>query len=161
MIFFRFRASQERPKIDAKMHSKKTSQKNIQKKDFGLHFGLQIPPLGASWPSLGHFWTPSGWSWAPSGGILALREAPGWIFEASKGVWGQLLACLLATIFAYNCWIDLLHELLHETHHGIHLGFSFTPCSAAVRAQHMELKPSWLLKPQKTSAPAPIFTFLS
>ena len=107
--------------------------------DFGLHFGLQKPPLGASWPSLGHFWTPSGWSWAPSGGILALREAPGWIFEASKGVWGQLLACLLATIFAYNCWIDLLHELLHETHLDIHLRFSFTPCSAAVRAQHMEL----------------------
>ena len=32
--------------------------------------------------------------------------------------------------------------------------FSFSPCSAAVRAQHMELEPSWLLKPQKTSAPA-------
>ena len=32
--------------------------------------------------------------------------------------------------------------------------FSFPLCSAAVRAQHMELKPSWLLKPQKTSAPA-------
>ena len=48
-----------------------------------------------------------------------------------------------------NVW-----QMLQETHIQIHSSSSFTPCSAAVRAQHMELKPSWLLKPQKTSAPA-------
>ena len=33
----------------------------------------------------------------------------------------------------------MVHEFLQETHIEIHSGFSFSPCSAAVRAQHMEL----------------------
>ena len=35
--------------------------------------------------------------------------------------------------------IYMVHEFLIETHITIHSSFSFTPCSAAVRAQHMEL----------------------
>ena len=35
----------------------------------------------------------------------------------------------------------LLHELLQETAASIYLRLSVTPCSAAVRAQHMELSP--------------------
>ena len=36
----------------------------------------------------------------------------------------------------------LLHELLQETPERIYLRLSFTPCSAAVRAQHMEWEPN-------------------
>ena len=41
-----------------------------------------------------------------------------------------------------------MRYFLQESYDGIYFGFSFLPCSAAVRAQHMELEPSWLLKPQ-------------
>ena len=42
--FSRFGASKNRPKIDAKTHSKKASQKNLPKIDFGLRFDLPKPP---------------------------------------------------------------------------------------------------------------------
>ena len=38
--------------------------------------------------------------------------------------------------------------------------FSNPPCSAAVRAKHMELEPSWLLKPQKISGAAPFYLLM-
>ena len=44
------------------------------------------------------------------------------------------LGAILASGFGYNVFF------LHETQHGFHIRFSFSPCSAAVRAQHMELK---------------------
>ena len=47
--------------------------------------------LGASWPPLGRSWAPFGWSWLPLGCILPLREAPGWILEASGRVLGAIL----------------------------------------------------------------------
>ena len=102
--------------------------------------------LGASWARLGRSWAPLGCSWAPLGRILPLMDASGLDFGAlgarfrtsqdsisdfSGFDFGALDAC-----------VYILHELLHETHLGIHLGFSFPPCSAAVRAQHMELDPS-------------------
>ena len=42
-IFSRFGAFKKRPKIDAKTHSKKASQKNVPEIDFGLRFGLPKP----------------------------------------------------------------------------------------------------------------------
>ena len=33
----------------------------------------------------------------------------------------------------------MVHEFLQETRIEIHSGFSFSPCSAAVRAKYMEL----------------------
>jgi hypothetical protein len=42
------------------------------------------------------------------------------------------LGAILASGFGYNVFF------LHETQHGFHIRFSFSPCSAAVRAQHME-----------------------
>ena len=44
----------------------------------------------------------------------------------------------------------IMHYSLQETHVRIYFGFSFPPCSVAVRAQHMELEPSWPFWPQKT-----------
>ena len=44
LLFFRFRASQNRSKIDTKTHSKKTSKKTFPKIDFGFHFGSPKPP---------------------------------------------------------------------------------------------------------------------
>ena len=35
----------------------------------------------------------------------------------------------------------MVHEFLQETHIEIHSGFSFSPCSAAVRAQHIRRLP--------------------
>ena len=43
---------------------------------------------------------------------------------------------LWAQFFAWFSHVML--GLLHEAQHGIHMGISFPPCSAAVRAQHME-----------------------
>ena len=43
-IFSGFGASQNRPKIDAKTRSKKASEKNVPKLDFGLRFGLPNRP---------------------------------------------------------------------------------------------------------------------
>ena len=42
----------------------------------------------------------------------------------------------------------LLHELLQETPENIYLRLSFTPCSTAVRAQHLE----WLQNEPKTTS---------
>ena len=44
------------------------------------------------------------------------------------------LGAILGSGFGYNALF------LHEAQHGFHIRFSFSPCSAAVRAQHMELK---------------------
>ena len=57
----------------------------------------------------------------------------------------------LGWLVACNRPIYLMHELLHETLRGIHLCFSFPTCSAAVRAQHMELETSWAFWRLKTS----------
>ena len=53
--------------------------------------------------------------------------------------------------------IYMVHEFLIETHITIHSSFSFTPCSAAVRAQHMELAP----KREILNKDLPFFSFLS
>ena len=44
LMILRVRASKKRPKIDAKTRSKKASQENLAKIDFGLRFGSQNPP---------------------------------------------------------------------------------------------------------------------
>ena len=97
--------------------------------------------VGASWAHLGRSWAPLGCSWAPLGRILPLMDASGLDFGAlgarfrtSQGSISDLSGLDFGALYA--C-VYILHELLHETHLGIHLGFSFPPCSAAVRAQHI------------------------
>ena len=101
--------------------------------------------LGASWARLGRSWAPLGCSWAPLGRILPLMDAFGLDFGA-LGVRFRTSQSLISDLSGldfgalYAC-VYILHELLHETHLGIHLGFSFPPCSAAVRAQHIRRLP--------------------
>ena len=107
--------------------------------------------LGASWALLGASWVLLGASWAhlTSHGRLRARfgSLRGSISDLSALDFGALGADFGAL---YAC-VYILHELLHETLLGMHLGFSFPPCSAAVRAQHMELEPSWPFWPHKLS----------
>jgi len=101
--------------------------------------------LGVSRALLGVFWAPLGRSCAPLGRIWVRQGAPRFDF---KGLWvppNHVLGCsgtILGSGFGYNALF------LHEAQHGFHIRFSFSPCSAAVRAQHMELKRqgSWFME---------------
>ena len=122
---------------------------------FGRLLGASGGPLGACWAPLGRFlgqswallgasWVLLGASWAhlASHGRLRARFWSPWgsisdLSELDFGSSGRDFGALYACVY-------ILHELLHETHLGIHLGFSFPTWSAAVRAQHIELEPSWL-----------------
>ena len=91
--------------------------------------------LGASWASLGRSWAPLGWSWAPLGCILALRSAPDLDFGSFSGgldwVWEA---------FGGRFWNAFCVQSL-DLANGIYFGFSFSPCSTAVHATHMDLAP--------------------
>ena len=94
--------------------------------------------LGASWA---HLWC----SWAPLGCQLLPKMGSGSIFHRfgldSDSIWGSIWgrrASFLGRTLTSCRRIDMVREFLQETHIEIHSGFSFSPCSAAVRAQHME-----------------------
>ena len=87
--------------------------------------------MGASWLS----WTAS----------VSILEGPRTPRVLILNVWGRawltfgrpaghVFTCFLLCLGL--CYIKL--DFLQETLVGIHFGFSFHPCSAAVRAQHME-----------------------
>ena len=100
--------------------------------------------LGASWARLGRSWAPLGCSWAPLGRILPLMDASGLDFGAlgarfrtSQGSISDFSGLDFGALDAYStyCMNCCKKPILAFTG-----GFSFPPCSAAVRAQHMELE---------------------
>ena len=93
--------------------------------------GLSGPVLGLSWPCLGPVLACLGPSWAR----LGLPWAP----------LGPVLVCLGPVLgrFWTPCYNCCKKSLLTFT-----FCFSLLSCSAAVRAQHMELEPSWPFWPQ-------------
>ena len=97
--------------------------------------------LGASWA---HLWC----SWAPLGCQLLPKMGSGSIFHRfwldSGSFWGSILGCrawFLGRTLTSSRRIYMVREFLQETHIEIHSGFSFSPCSAAVRAQHIRRPP--------------------
>ena len=92
---------------------------------------------------LAHFWSSKGHLgafkiksfsiMAPRWSLRGLRGASGVDFGSVLVRSWIALGAILASGFGYNVFF------LHETQHGFHIRFSFSPCSAAVRAQHMEL----------------------
>ncbi len=97
---------------------------------FCLNFGL-------FWSSKGHlgaFKIKSFSNMAPRWSLRGLRGPSGVDFGSVFVRSWVALGAILASGFGYNVFF------LHETQHGFHIRFSFSPCSAAVRAQHMELK---------------------
>jgi hypothetical protein len=93
---------------------------------------------------LAHFWSSKGHLgafkiksfsiMAPRWSLRGLRGASGVDFGSVLVRSWIALGAILASGFGYNVFF------LHETQHGFHIRFSFSPCSAAVRAQHMESK---------------------
>ena len=91
--------------------------------------------LGASWASLERSWVSPGCQMLP-------KRAPDSISEGSGSVQGRVgssQSCIFRGFFIPAFSSNMVHEFLQEVHFKIHSSFSFTPCSAAVRAQHMEL----------------------
>ena len=86
--------------------------------------------LGGSWALLGA-------SWSHLGARGCLRARFSRVLDASEPNFGQLWEQL------WPRFSDTMRLLLHEAQHYFHIRFSFNPCSAAVRAQHMELEPCW------------------
>ena len=118
--------------------------------------GVSWAALGRSWGALGRSWPPLGrilgaswahlWcSWAPLGCQLLPKMGSGSIFHRFgldsgsiwDSIWGRRASFLGRTLTSFRR-IYMVREFLQETHIEIHSGFSFSPCSAAVRAQHME-----------------------
>ena len=100
--------------------------------------GLLLATLGRLLGALGHLL-------AASRALLAASELssapPGSILErfgCLRAGFRRALGAIFANVFE-DGRIYMVHEFLIETHITIHSSFSFTPCSAAVRAQHMEL----------------------
>ena len=102
--------------------------------------------LATSWAHLGHIFSALGPlfaanccpRWARARFFIDL----GWIlapFGAPFGgsIWGRRASFLGRTLTSCRR-IYMVRKFLQETHIEIHSGFSFSPCSAAVRAQHME-----------------------
>jgi hypothetical protein len=132
----------------SRIHSKNSSKitKNLEKNMPGnamflvfvfLRFVLDfVSILAHFWSSKGHlgaFKIKSFSIMAPRWSLRGLRGPSGVDFGSILvGSW-VALGAILASGFGYNVFF------LHETQHGFHIRFSFSPCSAAVRAQHMEL----------------------
>ena len=110
---------------------------------------------GASWAALGRSWGALGRSWPPLGRILGtslVLLGPSWLPTAAQdglgldfssiwvGFWLHLWLHLgRRATFLGRTWtschrIDMVRAFLQETRIEIHSGFSFSPCSAAVRA---------------------------
>ena len=93
--------------------------------------------FGSFWSSKGHlgaFKIKFFSNMAPRWSLRGLRGPSGVDFGSILvGSW-VALGAILGSGFGYNALF------LHEAQHGFHIRFSFSPCSAAVRAQHMELK---------------------
>ena len=114
---------------------------------FPLHFGLQNTPPNHLKIDSGSFWRQSGIDLVLQGRICMDSERPGLDFSL---IWVRFLldfwmyrAWLLQTIAGHILYsalacANLLLELLQETAARIYLRLSVTPCSAAVRAQHLE-----------------------
>ena len=118
---------------------------------FCLLLGGSWPLFGASGSSLGHFLDALGW-------VLAAL----WSFSTAFWPPGPSQALILKGLGtspiefwrAFHNSFDVLFATPRISHimllkmlcprFDIYFGFSFLPCSAAVRAQHMELEPSWL-----------------
>ena len=117
---------------------------------------------GASWAALGRSWGALGRSWPPLGRILGaslVLLGPSWLPTAAQdglgldfssiwvGFWLHLgLHLGRRATFLGRTWtschrIDMVRAFLQETRIEIHSGFSFSPCSAAVRAQHIRRLP--------------------
>ena len=124
--------------------------------------GGSWPLLGASWATLGHFLDSLGrvlaalWSfkaafWLPRPSQALILEGLGTSPTELGEAFTPLLTCFLLHL-AFR------HKMLLKMQcprFAIYFGFSLLPCSAAVRAQHMELEPSWFLKLQKTLDTSP------
>jgi hypothetical protein len=104
---------------------------------FCVVFSDVVSILAHFWSSKGHlgaFKIKSFSIMAPRWSLRGLRGASGVDFGSVLVRSWIALGAILASGFGYNVFF------LHETQHGFHIRFSFSPCSAAVRAQHMELK---------------------
>ena len=108
---------------------------------FSHFLGRSWPPLGCSWAFLGRSWVSFEHLLAALGHLLVASGCacvpPGWIlkgFGYLRTTFWSVLGPVLDSIS------DTMRLLLHDAQHGFHIRFSFSPCSAAVRAQHMESK---------------------
>ena len=113
-----------------------------------LEWGPSGTVLGTSWTFLGGSWTPLDASWPPPGRLLGALGTllgaswlswvpPGSILGGFEGVRARFCRALgddFGKHFAYNRWLNIVHESVQKSHCGIYFGFSFSPCSAAVRA---------------------------
>ena len=125
--------------------------------------------LGRSWGSLGRSWGPLGrvlgasWaslerSWVSPGCQMLPKRAPDSISEGSGSVRGRVgssQSCIFRGFFIPAFSSNMVHEFLQKVHFKIHSSFSFTPCSAAVRAQRVELEPKSQCWPPKDYHAAP------
>ena len=128
----------------------------------GLDFVAVWGSPNASWAALGQSWGPLGRSWEPLGRVLGAswaslerswvspgcqmlpKRAPDSISEGSGSVRGRVgssQSCIFRGFFIPAFSSNMVHEFLQEVHFKIHSSFSFTPCSAAVRAQHIRRLP--------------------
>ena len=114
----------------------------------GRLLGILGALLVALGRSLDASWTHLGCSWAPLGCQVLSKMGSGSIFHRFWLHFGRAeagFARALAVFFFHFwtwCWNCCQKPLLAFT-----LCFSFPHCSAAVRAQHMELEPSWSFWP--------------
>ena len=128
--------------------------------------GALLPSLGALWAALGRLlgalgallgalghllgasWTHLWCSWAHLGCQLLPKMGSGSIFHRfgldSGSIWGSIWgrrASFLGRTLTSCRRLYMVREFLQETHIEIRSGFSFSPCSAAVRAQHIRRLP--------------------
>ena len=113
---------------------------------FWRGLGVLGPVFGATWPLLGTFWALLGAS-ALSLGLLLGASRCSWPHLGSLGCLcarflkglGRLLAGFWRALGQFSLpFSKAMRSLLQGSQHGIPIGISLPPCSAAVRAQHME-----------------------
>ena len=107
--------------------------------------------------TVGRFWDTSSALYARRGRFFRVVATSRLDFGPSRNSFGGPHA-LFFTVFSFPCaFLHLVQELLQKSLLACTFCFSFPQCSAAVRAQHMELAENRIFKVAQRS----FYTFLS